>query len=198
VVDLETERILLAAARVGQHVFARQVLANCGSRCVFCGLRPASFGATRMLLAGYIKPWKDSSPAERLDPRNGLAACPAHDVAFDTGMLTVNGGLRIHLARQFAGAIQTDPLARQYYGKPPLREVILLPEGARAPATKYLDWHRRGSQRHPRVQPLPVDSPGQATAAGDASPFSAATAATLVANPPCRTRCRSPARAGQR
>jgi putative restriction endonuclease len=35
--DLETERILLAAARVGQHVFARRVLANCGSSCVFCG-----------------------------------------------------------------------------------------------------------------------------------------------------------------
>jgi hypothetical protein len=32
--DLETERMLLAAARVGQHVFARQLLANCGSRCV--------------------------------------------------------------------------------------------------------------------------------------------------------------------
>jgi putative restriction endonuclease len=31
---LETERILLAAARVGQHVFAQQVLTNCGSRCV--------------------------------------------------------------------------------------------------------------------------------------------------------------------
>jgi putative restriction endonuclease len=141
--DLQTERILLAAARVGQHVFARQVLANCGSRCVFCGLRPASFGATRMLLAGHIKPWKDSSPVERLDPRNGLAACPAHDVAFDTGMLTVNGGLRIHLARQLADAIQADPLARQYYGKPPLREVILLPDGAQAPARKYLDWHRQ-------------------------------------------------------
>jgi putative restriction endonuclease len=141
--DLETERILLAAARVGQHVFARQVLANCGSRCVFCGLRPASFGATRMLLAGHIKPWKDSTPSERLDPRNGLAACPAHDVAFDTGMLTVNGGLRIHLARQLADAIQADPLARQYYGKPPLHDVILLPEGAPAPARKYLDWHRQ-------------------------------------------------------
>jgi putative restriction endonuclease len=93
--DLETERILLAAARVGQHVFARQVLANCGSQCVFCGLRPSSFGATRMLLAGHIKPWKDSTANERLDPRNGLAACPVHHVAFDTGMLTVNGGLRI-------------------------------------------------------------------------------------------------------
>lgn len=140
--DLETERILLAAARVGQHVFARQVLANCGSSCVFCGLRPAAFGASRMLLAGHIKPWKDSTPAERLDPRNGLAACPAHDVAFDTGMLTVNGGLRIHLAQPLATAIEADPLARQYYGRPPLREVILLPEGAQPPARKYLDWHR--------------------------------------------------------
>jgi putative restriction endonuclease len=141
--DLETERILLAAARVGQHVFARQVLANCGSQCVFCGLRPSSFGATRMLLAGHIKPWKDSTPSERLDLRNGLAACPAHDVAFDTGMLTINGGLRIHLARPLADAIQTDPLARQYYGRPPMREVMLLPEGAQAPARKYLDWHRQ-------------------------------------------------------
>ena len=60
---LETERILLAAARVGQHVFAVQVLANCGGQCVFCGLRPAAFGARRMLLAGHIKPWKDSSLA---------------------------------------------------------------------------------------------------------------------------------------
>jgi putative restriction endonuclease len=140
---LETERIMLAAARVGQHVFAVQVLANCGGQCVFCGLRPAASWARRMLLAGHIKPWKDSTPSERLDPRNGLAACPAHDVAFDTGMLTVNGGLRIHLARPLAQAVQNDQLARQYYGQPPVREVLLLPEGAQSPAVKYLDWHRR-------------------------------------------------------
>jgi putative restriction endonuclease len=139
---LETERILLAAARVGQHVFATHVLANCGSRCVFCGLSPASFGAKRMLLAGHIKPWKDSTSSERLDPRNGLAACPAHDVAFDTGLLTVNGGLRIHVAHSLAGAVQSDPLARQYYGRPPLHEALLLPPGAQLPARKYLDWHR--------------------------------------------------------
>jgi putative restriction endonuclease len=140
---LETERIMLAAARVGQHVFATQVLANCGGRCVFCGLRPAAPWARRMLLAGHIKPWKDSTPGERLDPRNGLAACPAHDVAFDTGMLTVNGGLRIHLARPLAQAVQNDQLARQYYGRPPVHEVLLLPEGAQPPAVNYLDWHRR-------------------------------------------------------
>lgn len=141
--ELDTERILLAAARVGQHVFALHVLANCGSRCVFCGLSPSTFGAKRMLLAGHIKPWKDSTPSERLDPRNGLAACPAHDVAFDTGLLAVNGGLRIHVARRLADAVQADPLARQYYGQPPLRTALLLPPGAQAPARKYLDWHRQ-------------------------------------------------------
>lgn len=141
--ELETERILLASARVGQHVFAQHVLANCGRRCVFCGLNPAAFGgASRLLSAGHIKPWKDSSHAERLDPRNGLAACPAHDVAFDTGLVTVNGGLRIHLASRLMHAVQGDPLARQYYGRPPLRETLLLPPGAQAPARKYLDWHR--------------------------------------------------------
>ena len=34
--ELDTERILLAAVRVGQHVFARQVLANCGSKSGHC------------------------------------------------------------------------------------------------------------------------------------------------------------------
>jgi NAD(P)-dependent dehydrogenase (short-subunit alcohol dehydrogenase family) len=119
--DLETERILLASARVGQHVFAQHVLANCGGRCVFCGLKPATFGAARMLLAGHINPWKDSTHAERLDLRNGLAACPAHDVAFDTGLLTVNGGLRIHRASRLTDAVRDDTLARQYYGRPPLQ-----------------------------------------------------------------------------
>ena len=124
-------------------MFARHVLVNCGSQCVFCGLRSAAFGGRRMLLAGHIKPWKDSTASERLDPRNGLAACPAHDAAFDSGLLTVNGGLRIHVARSLAEATQTDPLARQYYGRPPLQEALLLPAGAQAPARKYLAWHRQ-------------------------------------------------------
>ena len=141
--ELQTERILLAAARVGQHVFALSVLNNCGSRCVFCGFSPARFGAKRMLLAGHIKPWKDSTPGERLDPRNGLAACPPHDIAFDTGLLTVNGGLRIHVARSLADAVRADQMARQYYGQPPMRESLLLPAGALAPGAKYLDWHRQ-------------------------------------------------------
>jgi len=48
-------------------------------------------------------------------------------------MLGINGELRIHLARPLAQAIQNDRLARQYYGGPPVREVLLLPEGAQPP-----------------------------------------------------------------
>ena len=140
--EQETERILLAAARVGQHLFAQNVLTNCGQSCVFCGLRPTSFGAKRMLVAGHIKPWKDSTPTERLDTRNGLAACPSHDVAFDTGLLTVDAGLQIQVSGALADAVREDPLTRQYYGRPPLLDTILLPDNAQLPACKYLDWHR--------------------------------------------------------
>ena len=140
--EQQTERILLAAARVGQHVFALNVLANCGGRCVFCGLNPGSFGAKRMLVAGHIKPWKDSTSTERLDLRNGLAACPSHDVAFDTGLLTVSTELEIQIAPSLADAVRGDHLTRQYYGRPPLLETLLLPDGAQRPARKYLDWHR--------------------------------------------------------
>jgi putative restriction endonuclease len=75
-------------------------------------------------------------------PAPSPAACPAHDVAFDTGLLTVNGGLRIHLASRLTDAVQDDPPARQYYGRPPLQETLLLPPGTQAPARNYLDWHR--------------------------------------------------------
>lgn len=77
-----------------------------------------------------------------MDPRNGLAACLAHDAAFDTGMIGVNGGLRIHLARSLAGAVEADELARHFYGRPPLRETLLLPASAQPPASKYIAWHR--------------------------------------------------------
>jgi putative restriction endonuclease len=128
--EQETGRILLAAARVGHHLFAQNVLANCGSRCVFCGLNPNPFGGKRMLLAGHIKPWKDSTNTERLDLRNGLAACPSHDVAFDTGLITVDANLQVKVSAALADAVRLDPLTRQYYGRPPLRDTILLPDQA--------------------------------------------------------------------
>lgn len=140
--ERETERLLMARTRVGQHVFARQVLSNCGHACVFCGLKPAKSTAPRMLIASHIKPWKDSSPRERLDHQNGLAACPTHDVAFDAGLLTVNGGLQIHISPTLAEGMSRDPVARSYFGRPPLLDKILLPPNADPPGRPYLTWHK--------------------------------------------------------
>ena len=140
--ERETERILLAAARVGQHVFALNVLANCGRRCVFCGLNPGSFGAKRMLLAGHIRPWKDSTSAERLDLRNGLAACPSHDVAFDTGLLTVRRRPRIHLSSGVADAVRGDPSSQAILRAAAASREGAAPGPAELPARKYLDWHQ--------------------------------------------------------
>ncbi|MCW2933601.1 MAG: endonuclease [Actinomycetia bacterium] len=141
--DPETERIRLAAARVGQHLFAQNVLANCGATCVFCGLRPGAFGMRRMLMAGHIKPWRDSTSVERLDTRNGLAACPAHDVAFDTGLLTVADDLTVLVGEALGRSVQEDEMTRHYYGQPPMVGALRLPPGAQHPLPKYLAWHRR-------------------------------------------------------
>lgn len=139
-----TERLLVAVTRVGQHRFASDVLRNHGHRCVFCGLTVASSGgaaARRMLLASHIKPWRASTARERTDPRNGLCACPTHDVAFDTGLLTVNGGLRIHVSSEVRTLAETDPAARAAFGRPPLGDRLRLPTGAVPPNGTYLAWH---------------------------------------------------------
>ncbi|MBF5032973.1 HNH endonuclease [Micromonospora sp. ANENR4] len=138
-----TERLLVAAARIGQHRFAKEVLRNHDHRCVFCGLsvKVAGDRASRMLVASHIKPWRTSTPAERLDARNGLTACPTHDVAFDTGLMTVNGGLRIHLKPSLADAVRTDTATRAAFGRPPLADRLLLPAAAPPPRARYLTWH---------------------------------------------------------
>jgi putative restriction endonuclease len=100
------------------------------------------FGAQRMLLVGHIKPWRDSSNRERLDLSNGLAACPSHDVAFDTGLLTVEDDLRIRLAAWLSEAVRVDLLARQYYESPPMLTTLRLPQTVKRPGTRYLEWHR--------------------------------------------------------
>jgi putative restriction endonuclease len=152
--DLEeevTERLLVAAARIGQHRFASEVLRNHGNRCVFCGLAVNLAGqrARRMLVASHIKPWRHSSSPERLDAQNGLTACPTHDVAFDTGLLTVNGGLRIHVKPELERAAQADPSIRAAFGRPPLADRLLLPAGASSPGAQYLRWHHEHVYRQP-------------------------------------------------
>ncbi|MEN1607042.1 HNH endonuclease signature motif containing protein, partial [Pseudomonas aeruginosa] len=41
-----------------------------------------------LLRASHIKPWRAASPAERLDPFNGLLLTPNLDLAFDQGLIS--------------------------------------------------------------------------------------------------------------
>lgn len=140
-----TERLLVATARVGQHRFAHEVLSNHRHRCVFCGLSIQTSGsrARRMLVASHIKPWRTCTPTERLDARNGLTACPTHDVAFDTGLMTVDDRLRIHIVPELAASVGDDPALQAVFGSPPLGEGLRLPAEANTPHVDYLHWHHR-------------------------------------------------------
>ena len=73
--------------------------------------------------------------------RNGLAACPMHDTAFDQGYLTINGGYRIHRASVLEQSIVKDQGASYYFGAI-LHARLLLPEQAKMPAVHYLTYHR--------------------------------------------------------
>ncbi|GIE34094.1 hypothetical protein Ait01nite_071390 [Actinoplanes italicus] len=143
-IDQLTEKMLTATIRVGQHRFARDVLRNHDHQCVFCGLAVAFDGrrTPRLLLASHIKPWRDCDSRERLDIANGLTACPTHDVAFDTGLITVTPELRIEVRPDLAAAAATNSGVSAAFGRPPLAEHLLLPAGALRPQPVYLEWHR--------------------------------------------------------
>jgi hypothetical protein len=114
--EQDTEQIILVAARVGQHVFALNVLTNCGRRVCLLHLKPISGrgqedAADRPHQAverqlGH----RASGPAERpgrmSQPRRGLRP----------GMLTVTANLKIHIPRPPANAVRR---------------------------RRYLDWHRQ-------------------------------------------------------
>jgi putative restriction endonuclease len=138
-----TERLLVAAARIGQHRFAAGVLSNFAHRCGFCGLHPGpDLERKGLLVASHIKPWRDSSDRERLDLANGIAACPTHDTAFDAGLLWVNGGYRIHSTESLDRATRADGGMAASFGRPPLGERLMLPAASVPPGATYLGWHR--------------------------------------------------------
>lgn len=139
--ERETNRLVEQRARLGQHRFAREVLRNYDHRCGFCGFAPRSIPRRRMLVASHIKPWRVSTNRERLDPRNGVAACPVHDSAFDSGLLAINGEYRIHRSDRLEASLAADEGSEHYFGEAILRSRLLVPEHG-APLRKYVDYHK--------------------------------------------------------
>lgn len=139
--EAETTQLVEQTVRMGQHRFAGAVLDNYQHSCAFCGFAPRSMPGNRLLLASHIKPWAKSTDKERLDPQNGVAACPTHDAAFDTGLITVNGGLRVHRSSALKASSRSDPGVDRYFGEA-INPTLLVPDGGTSPGADYLKWHR--------------------------------------------------------
>lgn len=77
-----TTRETLIKARIGQGQF-RAALIEYWRNCAVTG---CDFIA--VLVASHIKPWRDSTNVERLDPFNGLLLTPNLDQAFDQGYIS--------------------------------------------------------------------------------------------------------------
>lgn len=84
-----TDASAITKSRIGQGVFRDRVIRLWGS-CSVTGLRNIS-----LLKASHIKPWRDSTNKERLDPMNGLLLQPNLDHLFDSGMITFDQNGRI-------------------------------------------------------------------------------------------------------
>lgn len=78
----KTERESIIQSRVGQGQF-RTGLIRFWGKCAVTNCQ-----AVEILRASHIKPWRESSNAERLDVYNGLLLIPNLDVAFDSGFIT--------------------------------------------------------------------------------------------------------------
>ena len=81
----ETERDLLAKARIGQGKFRADVVSNWrkGEACALTGI-----DVPELLVASHIKPWRESSNEERLDPMNGVLLAAHVDKLFDRFLMS--------------------------------------------------------------------------------------------------------------
>lgn len=106
----ETQRAQLVQARVGQGLFRVGVL-SADRRCKVTGVDDQ-----RLLRASHIKPWRDSSNAERLSPDNGVLLSPHIDALFDQELISFEDDgrmiLRPDLSREVLRRWSIEPSKR--------------------------------------------------------------------------------------
>ena len=82
--------------RIGQGKYRKEIIKLWG----MCSL--SKYSKTDFLIASHIKPWKESSDTERVDPYNGLLLKPNIDKLFDSGYITFEDNGNIVLSELLA------------------------------------------------------------------------------------------------
>lgn len=94
-----TQKETLVLARRGQGAYRRN-LERIEKACRLTGCRDL-----KHLRASHIKPWKDSSDAEKLDGNNGLLLAPHVDHLFDGGWISFEDDGTLKVARHLDRAV---------------------------------------------------------------------------------------------
>jgi hypothetical protein len=121
-----TTKASLIQARLGQGYFRTEVLAKWDERCAVTGCE-----ILEIVRASHIKPWADSTNAERLDPYNGLPLCAHIDALFDRGLISFSDDGALLVSKE----VQERLPKRIGLGKGLLEEP---PQ----PTKEYLKYHR--------------------------------------------------------
>jgi predicted restriction endonuclease len=94
-----TVRLQLSNARIGQGAFRKRVLAM-EPACRVTGIAMPS-----LLRASHIKPWRESTNAERLDGANGLMLAPHIDLLFDRHLISFTDNGRLIVSKKLDATV---------------------------------------------------------------------------------------------
>lgn len=127
-----TERKNIQTIRTKQADYRRNVINLWHGQCAVTGVDETSW-----LVASHIKPWRESTDAERVDPRNSLLLSPNYDKLFDRGVISFNASSgKIILPEKMSASFWRN-LDR--LGITDEKELSFIPEGTE----KYLDYHQK-------------------------------------------------------
>lgn len=80
-----TDRIAVQKIRTAQSQYRAAALELWNNKCAVTSVDDKGW-----LIASHIKPWRESSSSERIDPKNSLILTPNYDKLFDRGVISFN------------------------------------------------------------------------------------------------------------
>lgn len=131
----ETRKVI-TVQRIKQHDFRQRILANYENRCCISGI-----SAPRLLVASHIVPWHIDKK-NRLNPENGLCLSPLYDKAFDSGLISLDGQMRVILSDAVKNNESLYPFFMAYEGKQ-----ITMPFRYK-PDSEFVAYHRKHIFNH--------------------------------------------------
>ena len=125
------DRPAVVTERINQQYFRNTLVHNYRDRCCITGI-----AIDPLLIASRIKPWKDSSPTEKVAASNGLLLNAFHDKAFDQGLITLDNDFAIHVSPHVEHTEINDEWLYRYDGRRISLPVVC------SPSREFLEFHR--------------------------------------------------------